>query len=603
MGKLGELFYTIALKGMDEFKDDVEQSETQTEQSSNKIIDAFKRIGAAIATYLTVTKIIEFGKAAVEAAATVGAEVSAFEQIMGDYSDTAQQKMNEIADATGMVSTRLTPYMTSMTAKFKGLGFDIDDATTLAQDGLTLAADAAAFWDKSLDESMSHLNSFINGSYEGGEAIGLFANDTQMAAYAVETGIVSETKAWSSLDEATKQATRLEYAKNMFEQSGATGQAAKEAGQYANVQANLTEKWRQFKAQVGEPILQNIVLPAMEKLSELVDKASVAFENAKVKVKELTEWYQKNKTWIDLLVIAVGSIMAGMIAYQSWMAILTLKTKLMAAAQALMNSTMLASPITWIVAGIVAVVAAIIYLWNNCEWFRNMVQGLWDWLKNTFNAIWMTISNIVSAIWTTISTVFTNVWNKVVEVTTGIYDSIKEKFNAAYQTVYDVFKNIYDTIHDKIRDAKDFVYEMIEKIKGFFKFEWSLPHLKLPHVTITGKFSLMPPSVPHFGLEWYAKGGILEAPTIFGANGNTLMGGGEAGPEAVAPISELMKYVRTAVAESSANASIEALLERILNLMEDDSRMKRIMLEVIDESGFRIVLDGREVGRIVKKYA
>lgn len=603
MGKLGELFYTIALKGMDEFKDDVEQSETQTEQSSNKIIDAFKRIGAAIATYLTVTKIIDFGKAAVEAAATVGAEVSAFEQIMGDYSDTAQQKMNEIADATGMVSTRLTPYMTSMTAKFKGLGFDIDDATTLAQDGLTLAADAAAFWDKSLDESMSHLNSFINGSYEGGEAIGLFANDTQMAAYAVETGIVSETKAWSSLDEATKQATRLEYAKNMFEQSGATGQAAKEASQYANVQANLTEKWRQFKAQIGEPILQNVVLPAMEKLSELVDKASVAFENAKVKVKELTEWYQKNKTWIDLLVIAVGSITAGMIAYQSWMAILTLKTKLMAAAQALMNSTMLASPITWIIAGIVAVVAAIIYLWNNCEWFRNMVQGLWDWLKNTFNAIWTTISNIVSAIWTTISTVFTDVWNKVVEVTTGIYDSIKEKFNAAYQTVYDVFKNIYDTIHDKIRDAKDFVYEMIEKIKGFFKFEWSLPHLKLPHVTITGEFSLMPPSVPHFGLEWYAKGGILEAPTIFGANGNTLMGGGEAGPEAVAPISELMKYVRTAVAESSANAGIESLLERILNLMEDDSRMKRIMLEVIDESGFRIVLDGREVGRIVKKYA
>lgn len=603
MVKLGELFYEIALRGMDEFREDVKKSKNQTEQSSNKIIDAFKRIGAAIATYLTVTKIIEFGKAVVEAAATVGAEVSAFEQIMGDYSDTAQQKMNEIADATGMVSTRLTPYMTSMTAKFKGLGFDIDDATTLAQDGLTLAADAAAFWDKSLDESMSHLNSFINGSYEGGEAIGLFANDTQMAAYAVETGIVSETKAWSSLDEATKQATRLEYAKNMFEQSGATGQASKEASQYANVQANLTEKWRQFKAQIGEPILQNIVLPAMKKLSELVDKASVVFENAKVKVKELTEWYQKNKTWIDLLVIAVGSIMAGMIAYQSWMAILTLKTKLMAAAQALMNSTMLASPITWIIAGIVAVVAAIIYLWNNCEWFRNMVQGLWDWLKNTFNAIWTTISNIVSAIWTTISTVFTNVWNKVVEVTTGIYDSIKEKFNAAYQTVYDVFKNIYDTIHDKIRDAKDFVYEMIEKIKGFFKFEWSLPHLKLPHVTITGEFSLMPPSVPHFGLEWYAKGGILEAPTIFGANGNTLMGGGEAGPEAVAPISELMKYVRTAVAESSANASIESLLERILNLMEDDSRMKRIMLEVIDESGFRIVLDGREVGRIVKKYA
>ena len=126
-----------------------------------------------------------------------------------------------------MVSTRLTPYMTSMTAKFKGLGFDIDQATTLASDGLLLASDASAFWDKSLEDSMSALNSFINGSYEGGEAIGLFANDTQLASYAVKEGIVKEAKEWANLEEAKKQATRLEFAKNMFDASGATGQASK----------------------------------------------------------------------------------------------------------------------------------------------------------------------------------------------------------------------------------------------------------------------------------------------------------------------------------------------------------------------------------------
>ena len=76
---------------------------------------------------------------------------------------------------------------------------------------------------------------------EGGEAIGLFANDTQMASYAVKQGIVSETKEWANLDEARKQATRLQYAQDMMAASGATGQAAKEAGQYANVQAELTK--------------------------------------------------------------------------------------------------------------------------------------------------------------------------------------------------------------------------------------------------------------------------------------------------------------------------------------------------------------------------
>ena len=79
----------------------------------------------------------------------------------------------------------------------------------------------------------------------------MFANDTQMAAYAIEQGIVKDAKAWAKLDEAQRQATRLAYAKQMMESSGATGQAAKEADQYANVMANLKESWRQFPAAVS----------------------------------------------------------------------------------------------------------------------------------------------------------------------------------------------------------------------------------------------------------------------------------------------------------------------------------------------------------------
>ena len=172
--ELFRLFGTIGLNGVEETQDDIEETTDQAEQAEPRMSGAFKRIGQAVVTYLAVDKIIDFGKSIVEASATVSAEASAFTQIMGDYSDEAQEKINKIADTTGMVSTRLTPYMTSMTAKFKGLGFDIDQATTLASDGLLLASDASAFWDKSLEDSMSALNSFINGSYEGGEAIRAF---------------------------------------------------------------------------------------------------------------------------------------------------------------------------------------------------------------------------------------------------------------------------------------------------------------------------------------------------------------------------------------------------------------------------------------------
>ena len=238
------------------------------EAAFSKVQSAAMKIGTAVATAFAVDKIKDFGLSCAETFATVAAEESAFAQIMGDYAERATEKMKLVADQTGVVTTRLTPYMTSMTAKFKGLGYGVEEATNLASEGLMIASDAAAFWDRSLDDSMSHLNSFINGSYEGGEAIGLFANDTQMAAYAVSKGIVKETKAWSNLNEAAKQSTRLQYAKEMMAKSGATGQAALEAENYANVQANLNEQMRQFHAIIGEPVMNNIMLPAMRRVSQ-----------------------------------------------------------------------------------------------------------------------------------------------------------------------------------------------------------------------------------------------------------------------------------------------------------------------------------------------
>lgn len=271
-----ELFGTIAIdnakanKAISDTGNKASGLSNTMEAAFGKIGSLAKKVGTAVVAAFAVDKIKGFGKDCAETYASIAAEQASFEQIMGDYAYMAQEKMDKVASETGMVSSRLTPYMTSMTAKFKGLGYGVDEATNLAQEGLTIAADASAFWDKSLDESMSHLNSFINGSYEGGEAIGLFANDTQMAAYAVKKGIVSETKAWSALDEATKQATRLQYAKDMMAQSGATGQAAKESGEYANVLANLNEHMRQLKGVIGKPILEKLILPAMRTLNKIM---------------------------------------------------------------------------------------------------------------------------------------------------------------------------------------------------------------------------------------------------------------------------------------------------------------------------------------------
>lgn len=121
---------------------------------------------------------------------------------------------------------------------------------------------------------------------------------------------------------------------------------------------------------------------------------------------------------------------------------------------------------------------------------------------------------------------------------------------AIFVTLYNKCEWFRDGVNTVFTGIKNFIGGIIDKIKGFFDFDWSLPKIKLPHFSIKGDFSLAPPSVPHLAVDWYAKGGILNSPTIFGMNGDKMLGGGEAGQEAVLPIKLLKDYIRE---ENQAN--------------------------------------------------
>lgn len=486
---LFELLGTIAIDNK-KANGAIDDTTERAEDSSEKITKAFKKIGTAVATFFAVDKIINFGKQCVDAAATVAAETSAFEQIMGDYAEEASEKVAKIADATGMVDSRLTTYMTSMTAKFKGLGYDVKDATDYASRGLNLAADAAAFWDKSLDESMSHLNSFINGSYEGGEAIGLFANDTQMALYAVEQGLISDTKEWATLEEAMKQATRLEYAENMMALSGATGQAAKESDQYANVQANLNEKWRQFQALIGAPILQNIVVPGMKLAISVLDKLSVGFENA-------SNWVKENK---DKLIEWSGYIVGATTTVGTFLFILNWGKIMSAASAALLlvrnavlklNTAIASNPIGAIASLIAGLIAWLVYLYNTNEEFRafvdEMLAEIWEalqpiinWIKDTaLPAIkevfqWL-IDNALPILQSIIGWFQDNVMPIVAPIIEWLVNAIGDFFSwfiGIFQGSGETVGGIWETICGFFQSAWDFIVSIWEACLPFFQAIW-----------------------------------------------------------------------------------------------------------------------------------
>lgn len=469
----------VLLRGTDEAKNEITGVTRKAEESESKMSKAFKKIGGLIATAFAVDKIKDFGVSIVHASAEVDAEMSAFEQIMGSYSDTAQKKLDEVAKTTGVVSTRLTPYMTSLTAKFKGLGNDITTSTDLAQRGLLLASDASAFWDKSLDDSMSALNSFINGSYEGGEAIGLFANDTQLAQFAIQKGVVQSTKDWASLDEATKQATRLEYAENMMKASGATGQASKEAGQYANVQANLAEAWRQFKAEIGEPLLQNVVIPAMNALQGVVGTLTTKWQ-------DLQKWIAENKDtidkWVDVLIIA-GTVVGTYLVVLGAMSILkTVGTwiKKVSTAQALLNAVMSLNPIALVITAIVGLIAGFVLLWNKSEAFRNFWKGLWSAIWNEVSPVVEDIKTIftqlwtgIKAVWNAVSPYFKQLWNSILSNAKVLIAPIASVFKLAWsniKVVWNVVAAYFKTVWNNIK----LVFSVVASVlTGDFRGAWN----------------------------------------------------------------------------------------------------------------------------------
>lgn len=152
-------------------------------------------------------------------------------------------------------------------------------------------------------------------------------------------------------------------------------------------------------------------------------------------------------------------------------------------------------------------------------------------------------------------------------------ESIKGYFTGINAgTMAQKFSDIKDKIKEKMDSAKKTVSDAIENIKSKFNFSWSLPKLKLPHVSISGSFSLVPPKAPSFSVSWYKTamdgGQILTNPTIFGMSGGKFLGGGDAGAEAVVGVSSLRSMIREAVAEVSGNDP-EVLYEAVKAGMQD----------------------------------
>ena len=242
-------------------------------------------------------------------------------------------------------------------------------------------------------------------------------------------------------------------------------------------------------------------------------------------------------------------------------------------------------------------------LWNG---MKEMASDIWNGMKDTISNVCQSIADFVSGIWQGIKDTTSNVFNGIKDFMSGIWDGIKNTVSNATNGVKNTISNIWDGIKNitssawngiksmittPIEAAKNVVSGIIDKIKGLFNFSLkfpsiSIPHIPLPHFSMSGSFNPLKGQIPKIGVDWFAKGGILTKPTVFGMNGGNYMAGGEAGKEAVAPLSDLMGYVRQAV--KAEVGGMDANFAQMIQL-----------LTIIASKDMSLNMDGRSVMEII----
>ena len=260
--------------------------------------------------------------------------------------------------------------------------------------------------------------------------------------------------------------------------------------------------------------------------------------------------------------------------------------------------------------------AEVVFGWFGTTWesvwtgIKSFFETIWNGIVAFFSGIWNSIVSVVTAqinaVKTVVTTVFnaikttaSTIWNGIKTAISTVVDGIKSKVSSAFESVKTTATNLFNGIKSTatsvwngiktaivtpIEAARDKIRSALNAVSGFFSgLKLQLPHIKLPHFRVSGTLSISPPSVPHLSIDWYKEGGIMTKPTVFGMNGSALMAGGEAGSEAILPLSGFYKQ-------------LEAMLTEKLNM----HNVEKYLAVIAANSGKGIYLDdGTLVGRLL----
>ena len=270
---------------------------------------------------------------------------------------------------------------------------------------------------------------------------------------------------------------------------------------------------------------------------------------------------------ITLVIAAIGLLVAaGVLLYQNWDTVKAKATEIWSGIQNVITTVLTAiqntintvlNTIKNIINTVLSAIQTAIQMYFNMyktiivtiiTAIKTVITTIWNGIKAVFSNILNAIKSVITIQFNAYKTAITTTLNAIKSVVSSVWNGIKSVVSSVCSsissTVSNKFNTVKNTISNIMNGAKNIVSNALNKIKGFFSScHLSLPKIKLPHIKISGKLSINPPSVPKFSVSYYADGGIMTKPTLFGINGNKAMVGGEAGPEAILPLNNFYKYL------------------------------------------------------------
>ena len=418
-------------------------------------------------------------------------------------------------------------------------------------------------------------------------------------------------------------------------------------GAIGNMQATVVSGLQEIIAEIGMENITGFLSDTTDLIADVIEGATTAVSWVKSNLPTVLTLVTGLMTAFTAQVVANKvAVIAATAAEQG----MTIAQYAAATAQKALNVAMAANPIGLVIAGLTALVAGFMYLWKNCEGFREFWINLWENIKTVTSTVVTAIKDIITATFSTVKTFVTTIWesiratisekieaaravistvvNAILNIITSVFNAVKtfvsnvwegiksvistsinaakttvsnvvsgiqnvvsNAFNSLKSTVTNIWNGIKNAIQKPIESARDIVKNAIDRMKSFFNFSWELPKIKLPHFSFSGKFSLDPPSVPKFSIDWYAKAMnnpmLLDSPTIFGMQGGKLLGAGEAGAEVVAGADKLMSMIKSAVDSPSRSGTPDYYT--MLNAFKGALRE------------MKIEMDSDEMGRFVER--